>query len=194
MAGKIYTRRGDQGQTRLATGERVAKHSDRVAAYGMLYELNSFLGHARAQLKIDRPDPTPDLWNHLEISLKELQHRLFRVGGDLSRNPQQPKPVATLPEHTEALERLIDQLRDASPPWRPFTLPEGTLAATDLYICTTVCRRAEREILRLNHKEPVPKPVLTFINRLSDAFFASARYVNFACGISEEPTREPEGY
>jgi cob(I)alamin adenosyltransferase len=191
MSGKIYTRRGDDGETRLRTGEHIAKHSDRVAAYGSLYELNSFIGHARSLLQAETPATPDQPWIQLDLALRELQQRLFLVGSDLSQSLEKRKEPSTMPVHTQTLEHLVDLMRDASPPWHPFTLPEGTPAATALYMATTVCRRAEREILRLNQLEPVPKPVLTFVNRLSDALFAAARYVNHVAGVAEEATRLP---
>lgn len=193
MPSRLYTRTGDKGTTRLSSGERVEKTSRRVAAYGGLYELNTALGHARALLAAASP-PEPDaLYKDWVHALKEIQHRLFLVGRDLSQR-NESDVCLTEKSHTEALERLIDRLRTALPPWKPFTLPEGTPAATALYLATTICRRAERDIFRLNRDEPVPQPVMMWVNRLSDLLFISGRYANFVQGVQEEPTRSPEGY
>lgn len=193
--GRIYSRTGDQGTTRLGSGQRIDKNSTKVHAYGTLYELNTFIGSARSQIRLARPADPPEEWTTLEFALRELQHRLFEVGRDISgrKRTQDPQPTTT-PEMTKKLEVLVDQLRKATPPWKPFTLPEGTPAATGLYMATTVCRRAERLILGLHKVEPVPHAVLTFMNRLSDVLFASARYVNHVLGFEEEKIREPIEY
>lgn len=193
MPSRLYTRRGDSGETRLGDGKKIEKHSLRVRAYGTLYELNTVLGHARALIALERPqDPFP-LWNTWESAWPEIMHRLFLVGGDLSGR-HQGQAIVTQKAHTEALERLIDALRDSLPAWRPFTLPEGTPAATALYMATTVCRRAEREIFALHHAETVPQTVLMWVNRLSDLLFISGRFVNHLGDIHEEQTREPREY
>lgn len=193
MPSRLYTRTGDQGSTRLSTGERVSKSSRRVAAYGGLYELNTALGHARALAEAEMPAEPDALWHEWIGALKEIQQRLFLVGRDLS-SAAAPDSTTTQKSHTEALEHLIDRLRTVVPPWKPFTLPEGTPAATALYLATTICRRAERNIWTLNQEEPVPQPVMMWVNRLSDLLFISGRYANFVHGVVEERTREPEGY
>jgi cob(I)alamin adenosyltransferase len=124
-----------------------------------------------------------------------LQHRLFLVGSDLSSPRPDSEAAPKTPETlTKQLEVLADLLRNNTPPWKPFTIPEGCLPATSLYIATTICRRAEREIWALNKIENVPHSVLTFTNRLSDVLFAAARYVNAALNIHEEFTHNPEVY
>lgn len=193
MPSKLYTRQGDSGITRLGHGEKIAKHSVRVEAYGTLYELNTALGHARALVEQERPANPEALWTTFELALKEIMQRLFLVGRDLS-SQHQGEAVLTQKSHTESLEKLIDSLRDSLPPWKPFTLPEGTPAATALYWATTVARRAERKILALNQVEPVPQAVLMWVNRLSDLLFVSGRFVNHHAGFTEEPVREPVGY
>ncbi|AUW94445.1 MAG: cob(I)yrinic acid a,c-diamide adenosyltransferase [Sulfobacillus thermotolerans] len=190
----IYTRNGDNGVTRLSTGQKIEKHSQRVTAYGTLYELNAFIGQARAHLSNARPANPPAPWEELERFLHDLQHRLFLVGADLSSLQERAETAKTPASLTKQLEALADLLRDNTPPWRPFTIPEGTLAATSLYVATTVCRRAEREIWRLNKIEPVEHNVMTFMNRLSDVLFAAGRYVNAQLGVHEEATRQPDLY
>ncbi len=190
MPSRIYTRNGDGGVTRLSSGHKIEKHSQRVTSYGTLYELNAFVGQARSCLIQFRPTPTHETWQMLEQFLHDLQHRLFMVGRDLSTTGTDK--VSTPDALTQKLEQLADQLRNNTPPWKPFTIPEGNLAATSLYIATTVCRRAEREIWTLNKIEKVPHSVLTFINRLSDVLFAAARYTNATLGIHEEPAGLPE--
>jgi cob(I)alamin adenosyltransferase len=116
------------------------------------------------------------------------------VGRDLSTTFDDKNQASTPEGLTKQLEQLADLLRNNTPPWKPFTIPEGTLAATSLYICTTVSRRAEREIWALNKMENVPHSVLTFINRLSDVLFAASRYVNAELGVHEEALRPPDSY
>lgn len=194
MAGhRIYTRSGDSGTTRLSNGTRIEKQSHRVGAYGTLYELNAQLGHARAFVDSAQPLSNLESWQLLQQTLQDLQHRLFYVGRDISgRHQKTGEPPSTTEAMTRDLERIIDQLRTETPPWRPFTVPEGSIPATALYVATTVCRRAEREILRYHHAEPVPKPVLVFVNRLSDFLFVAARFVNHALGYREAFVRAPE--
>ncbi|MCL4494170.1 MAG: cob(I)yrinic acid a,c-diamide adenosyltransferase [Firmicutes bacterium] len=194
MPSRLYTRNGDGGITHLSKGKKIEKHSQRVNAYGTLYELNAFIGQARAYLAQSRPQMVPNEWETLEQFLHDLQHRLFMVGRDLSTAFDTQSQASTPDSLTKQLEQLADLLRNNTPPWKPFTIPEGSLTATSLYICTTVCRRAEREIWALNKMEKVPHPVLTFINRLSDVLFAASRYVNAQLGVHEEATRVPDHY
>ncbi|MCL4351942.1 MAG: cob(I)yrinic acid a,c-diamide adenosyltransferase [Firmicutes bacterium] len=194
MPSRLYTRNGDTGVTHLSKGKKIEKHSQRVNAYGTLYELNAFIGQARAYLVQSRPQVLPKEWEVLEKFLHDLQHRLFMVGRDLSTTLNSEAQVSTPDNLTKQLEQLADLLRTNTPPWKPFTIPEGTLAATSLYVCTTVCRRAEREIWALNKMESTPHAVLTFVNRLSDVLFAAARYVNAQLGVHEEASRPPEFY
>ena len=194
---RIYTRHGDRGTTTATRRDRRGKDNPRVMAYGGLYELNAHLGLARAAMAAVAPTPDRPAWASLSAGLAEIQHRLFFVGRDLSQSrglPDHELPL-TLAEHVLRLEALIDQLAADTPPWRPFTIPGGSLAAGHLFVATTVCRRAETLIAALHHEEPVPDAVLAWVNRLSDLLFVAARCVNGVEGVVDPPLRDPvDGY
>lgn len=194
---RIYTRRGDKGITTAVRRARLGKDSPRVMAYGSLYELNAHLGLARAAMGAVQPVPNRTAWLSLHRGLEEIQHRLFFVGRDLSQSrglPDHEAPL-TLPAHVLRLEALIDQLAADTPPWRPFTIPGGSVAAGHLFVATTVCRRGETLVAALNQLEPVPDAVLAWVNRLSDLLFVAARFVNGVEGLVDPPLRDPlDGY
>lgn len=173
---KIYTRGGDAGTTALGSGERVAKHSLRIAAYGNVDETNAVIGMARIHLG---GQPAT-----VDAMLGRIQNDLFDLGADL-----------TIPERGEAigraalrisqgqvdrLENEIDALNDELQPLRSFVLPGGSAGAAALHMARTVCRRAERGIVELatDPAEPVSEAALKYINRLSDLLFVMSRYVN----------------
>ncbi len=173
---KIYTRTGDQGKTTLFSGERVTKDQLRVAAYGTVDELNSLLGLAHA-LCADR---------RVGTILQELQHQLFRAGADLATSFEgriQPRRIEA--SDWKSQETLIDQLSESLPPLRAFILPTGTAGASMLQVARAVCRRAERELVRLKREEKINDDLLVFFNRLSDLLFVLARFENFTQGGNE---------
>lgn len=171
---RIYTRTGDDGTTRLATGEPVSKASLRVEAYGAVDETNACLGLARVHAATD-----PEL----DALLARVQNELFDLGADLA---QPPKPgeaegamLRILDSQVARLEAEIDDLNGRLPPLTSFILPGGTPAAAALHLARTVCRRAEREAVRLAEAgEPVSGPALRYLNRLSDLLFVAARWAN----------------
>ena len=174
---KIYTRRGDAGETGLMGGPRVSKAHVRVEAYGTVDELNSFLG--RAVHSVTHPD--------VSNRLRDLQHDLFRIGAILSTpDPEPGRKAPQLPEPPTArvteMESWIDEATGAVPPLREFVLPGGCLGAADLHVARTVCRRAERRIAALADEAAVDEDVLRYINRLSDLLFAWARLENEHAG------------
>jgi cob(I)alamin adenosyltransferase len=172
---KIYTRSGDAGTTALGTGERVSKHSARIAAYGTVDETNAFIGVARIHLAAD-----PEL----DAMLSRIQNDLFDLGADLcapereGAAPQQRLRVSDA--QTKRLEDEIDAMNAELTPLRSFVLPGGTPAAAALHVARTVCRRAERAMVELAGipGEQVSAPALKYINRLSDLLFVASRYVN----------------
>jgi cob(I)alamin adenosyltransferase len=171
---RIYTRTGDGGATRLATGKPVSKADPRVEAYGAVDETNACLGLARLHTAGDA---------ELDAILARVQNELFDLGADLS-TPAKPDeaPGAMLriiESQVERVEREIDELNDQLPPLTSFILPGGTPAAAALHLARTVCRRAEREAVRLVEAgEAVSPPAMRYINRLSDLLFVAARYAN----------------
>jgi cob(I)alamin adenosyltransferase len=174
---KIYTRTGDGGETSLFDGTRVSKADSRVDAYGDVDELNAWLGFARAQAL--HPD--------LDAALSAIQHDLFAVGAELAdpRNKiaARVEKASVGDDDIGRLEALIDRLEAEPPPLRRFILPSGSVAATALHVARAVCRRAERQIVRL--QPPVDPVVLRYVNRLSDLLFVLARVVNHRAGVAE---------
>jgi cob(I)alamin adenosyltransferase len=170
---RIYTRHGDQGRTRLATGAAVSKSDARVEAYGAVDEANACLGLVRLHTA---DDPG------LDAMLGRIQNELFDLGADLATPAgDKPGPAALriLDSQVERLEAEIDALNAELPELTSFVLPGGTPAAAALHLARTVCRRAEREAVRLAEAgEPVGPPALRYLNRLSDFLFVAARHAN----------------
>ena len=163
---KIYTRTGDDGTTGLSTGARVPKDSARVEAMGGVDELNSAIG-----IVLTHALPTD-----VRASLTRIQHELFDLGGELSL------PGTTLIGATAAarLEQELDAFNDTLAPLKEFVLPGGSPAAASCHLARAICRRAERDVVRLHRSETVSAPVVQYLNRLSDLLFVCARYLNAA--------------
>ncbi|MDB5419942.1 MAG: hypothetical protein JWP50_3361 [Phenylobacterium sp.] len=171
---RIYTRTGDAGQTRLATGKPVSKADLRVEAYGAVDETNACLGLARLHTAGS---------GDFDAMLARLQNELFDLGADLSTPPRPDEAEGSVLRMSDAqvtrLEGEIDGLNGALPDLTSFILPGGTPAAAALHLARTVCRRAERAAVRLvEGGEPVSGPALRYLNRLSDLLFVAARYAN----------------
>jgi cob(I)alamin adenosyltransferase len=168
---KIYTKAGDNGETSLGDGLRVAKDSPRVAAYGEVDELNAVLGLVTA---------TESAFEN-EL-LRTIQNDLFDVGADLCLPPVDGEsPDSRLRvTHTQVarLEQAIDRLNESLKPLTSFILPGGSCSAAWLHLARTVCRRAERAIVTLMRTETVNQQVLIYLNRLSDLLFVMARAAN----------------
>lgn len=181
---KIYTKTGDDGSTSLLGGERVLKDHLRIEAYGTVDELNANLGVGRA-LK-----PAPEI----ESLLQSVQNDLFTMGADLASPPAAgTKNTQRIEErHVQRLEKEIDTIESELAPLRSFVLPAGSLVAAQLHIARTVCRRAERAVVRLSQTEDVGNSVLRYLNRLSDLLFVLARKANRLDGIAETPWRGDE--
>ena len=169
---RIYTRTGDKGSTRLATGEPVSKASLRVEAYGGVDETNACIGLVR--LHTD---------GELDAILSRIQNDLFDLGADLA-TPDTGKdlgyePLRIVEAQVERLEREIDRLNGELSPLNSFILPAGTPAAAHLHLARTVCRRAERGLVALMAEdETVSAAALKYLNRLSDLLFVAARFAN----------------
>lgn len=169
---KIYTRTGDKGDTALVDGSRRAKYDTRVAAYGTVDELNATLGIARLHAADDT-----------DAALARIQNDLFDLGSDLA-NPAtdeaqaEYKPLRMTAAQTDRLEAEIDAMTDRLEPLRSFVLPGGSALAAHLHLSRTVARRAERLAVELAASEPVNTAAVTYLNRLSDWFFAAARIAN----------------
>ena len=175
---KVYTRTGDDGTTGFGGGQRVAKDSPRIEAYGTVDELSSTIGAALAV----GLDP------RLAETLTRIQNDLFNLGSDLCilEEDKAERPVPVIEErHVAALESLMDGLAAELPPLENFILPGGSPGAAQLHVARTVCRRAERLVIALARLEPVGPFVVPYLNRLSDALFVMARYENLRRGIPD---------
>lgn len=172
---RIYTRTGDGGTTRLATGAPVSKASLRVDSYGGVDETNAAIGQARQHTAAD---PV------LDAILERIQNDLFDLGADLATPEQHGKPewepLRVLESQVERLEREIDQLNGEMSALTSFVLPAGSPAAAALHVARTVCRRAERGVVALSEMdgEIVGTPAIKYLNRLSDLLFVAARWAN----------------
>ncbi len=167
---KIYTRGGDQGQTSLGSGDRVAKHDLRVAAYGTSDETNSVIGIARLHTTGDADE-----------MLSRIQNDLFDLGADLC-TPEDGKrangALRIVPEQVERLEHEIDAMNEHLEPLSSFILPGGKPAAAYLHLARTVARRGERLMTELSETETVNSEAIKYMNRLSDHLFVLARHLN----------------
>ena len=172
---RIYTRTGDAGTTSLGTGERRKKYDLRVDAYGTLDELNAVVGIVRLSTADDR---------RLDELLARVQNDLFDVEADLCMPEGGKGPGGARLNVTDAqvawLEQQIDGLNDELEPLNSFVLPGGSAAAAYLHLARTICRRAERLVVKLadTQGENVEPPVLKYVNRLSDFLFVAGRYTN----------------
>jgi cob(I)alamin adenosyltransferase len=175
---RIYTRKGDRGDTALGAGDRLRKDAPRVAAYGTVDELSSVLGVAMAS----------GLDARLQAELTRIQNELFHLGADLcvreEDKARRPGPRIEK-RHVVALERTIDELNAELPPLANFILPGGALGAAHLHVARTVCRRAERLLVTLMSEEAVGEQTLPYLNRLSDALFVMARWENRRQGVPD---------
>jgi cob(I)alamin adenosyltransferase len=187
---RIYTKAGDGGDTRLVGGQKVRKDAGRIEAYGTVDELSAAIGLARTAL--EQPG-APAGAGEASAILRRIQNELFNLGSDLAtlpddRHPQQPVIEA---RHVEALEREIDGWNESLPELRSFVLPGGGFVAAYLHLARTICRRAERLVVKLRDAEPIGAHVLPYVNRLSDHLFVMSRH---ACRLygEPEPLWEPE--
>ena len=172
---RIYTRTGDKGDTALGTGKRVAKHDPRIEAYGTVDETNACVGVARLSAS-----------SELDLMLARVQNDLFDLGADLcvpdDGSEMAAKALRIAQSQVDRLEREIDAMNEKLQPLRSFVLPGGTAAAAQLHVARTVCRRAERLIVKLAESEPVGETAVKYANRLSDFLFVAARFANLNAG------------
>lgn len=177
-APRIYTRAGDDGTTGLVGGSRVKKNSLRIASYGTLDELSSHIGLARAAL---RSHLTDEGVRRLDGWLAWTQDALFNLGAELATPAAkrwEGMPLVSA-DDVKALERAIDEAQADLPPLRNFIHPGGDIAGAHLNVARTVCRRAERIVVTLRGEEPeIAQDCVRYVNRLSDALFVWARWVN----------------
>jgi cob(I)alamin adenosyltransferase len=177
---KIYTKTGDAGTTGLFGGGRVGKDHPRVEAYGDVDELNAALGVARAAETMPRIDEV----------LVPVQRDLFAIGAllatpDREKMQQHLEKARVDDERIAQLERAIDDADRELEPLRAFVLPGGAPKAAALHVARTICRRAERRVVRLRAEEAIPQVVVVYLNRLSDLLFTLARLANHRAGVGE---------
>ncbi len=181
---KIYTKRGDTGETGLFGGERVQKDHLRIRTYGTLDELNSVLGILQAQSGV------PGL---LRETVARVQAELFQLGAELATPRGKAVPSGLLgDDEILLLEQAIDSMEAVLPPLQSFILPGGSLAASYLHLARTVARRGERELVALNRAEPLREPVLRYLNRLSDYLFVAARFASLEAKVADVPWSAPK--
>lgn len=170
---RIYTRTGDAGETALGNGARVAKHSQRVAAYGTVDETNATVGLARLHAS-----------GEMDAALARIQNDLFDLGADLCRPDMAADaeadytPLRMTEAQVDRLEAEIDAMNASLKPLRSFVLPGGSALAAHLHVCRTVSRRAERLAVDLAGREEVNGHAIRYLNRLSDWFFVASRAAN----------------
>jgi len=178
---KIYTKTGDKGTTALFGGKRVSKADLRIDTYGTVDELNAYIGLMRDQ----------EINQKRKAMLIEIQDRLFTVGSILATEPGNTKvKIPPLFDHDIAfLEKEIDAMDSELPPMKFFVLPGGHVSVSFCHVARTVCRRAERFVIRLNEHEPVDALVIQYLNRLSDYLFVLARKMAHELNAEETPWR-----
>jgi cob(I)alamin adenosyltransferase len=174
---KIYTKTGDKGMTSLVGGTRISKDHLKIETYGTVDELNSWIGVLR-----DLPEniARKDIF-------KEIQDRLFTLGADLAAEPEQTrKKIPDLFDaDIELLEKEMDGMNDEIPPLRAFVLPGGHQSVSFAHVARTVCRRAERHVIRLSREEEVNPLIIKYLNRLSDYLFVVSRKITQELGAEE---------
>lgn len=175
---KIYTKKGDSGNTSLFGGQIVEKSSTRIDAYGTVDELNSILGVVRSF----------EVNSQIDNWLNTVQHQLFVLGSDLATPHSKEAKIDRISEEEIVfLEKLIDQMDEELPQLRNFILPGGTPAAANIHFARTVCRRAERITVACADEEYVSELTIKYLNRLSDFLFMLGRYENFKSGKKDTP-------
>lgn len=190
---KIYTRTGDEGTTALVGGVRVKKNAMRIETYGTADELSSAIGIARAELvEIRRARALDeakagDVATQLDAWLAWTQDVLFNLGSELATPPEKWRDgmPSVRADDAVALERAIDHAQKDLQPLPNFIHPGGSTAAAHLHLARTIARRLERALVTLAEQEDIRADVRRYVNRLSDALFVWARWINHALGVDE---------
>lgn len=172
---KIYTRTGDKGMTSIIGGHRLPKHHPRIEAYGTIDELIAWIGLLRGI----------DANRERSEELTGIQATLMQCCAIVATDPSSDAIPALGDEPITALEKSIDRMEEKLPALDSFILPGGNEAVSFCHITRTVCRRAERCVLRLDETEPAPSDVIRFLNRLADYLFVLARAVSYETGNEE---------
>jgi cob(I)alamin adenosyltransferase len=181
MSLKIYTKTGDAGKTSLIGGTKVPKSDTRIDAYGTIDELNSFIGLVNDQAHDEQ----------INVSLKEIQDRLFTIGSSLACDPDK-EVLMRIPDLKEEdvtfLEKEIDKMQDQLPVMKSFILPGGHPSVSTAHVTRCVCRRAERICVSMQQHDMFIEPlIIKYLNRLSDYLFVLARFIAHKLGVPEVP-------
>lgn len=182
---RVYTRRGDHGETDLVGGERATKDGARIESYGTVDELNAAIGVVRAfnAAEIDRAPAA----RQLDDILRRLQSELFDLGAELATPPAafQEGMFRIGAAEVTALEQLMDRCQEDLAPLRSFILPGGGRVSALLHVARTICRRAERDVVRLMREAVIGDQPLAYLNRLSDLLFVLSRWIGHHLGEQE---------
>lgn len=182
---KIYTKTGDKGKTRLVGGCLVSKSDLRIEAYGSVDELNAIFGLTLVEL--DNEVKNNKNLTELKQQLLRIQNELFNLGSLLAC--EDPDLMLKLPaltdQHIHKLEKEIDEMTAPLPELKNFILPGGSRISALMHMARTVCRRAERNSVKLYEKHPEIEIGMVYLNRLSDYCFVAARYCNHLSGIKD---------
>ena len=181
---KVYTRKGDGGNTSLVGGRTVSKDDPRVETFGTVDELNALLGIVRCYNAEKPPSARRDGFDAI---LQAIQHRLFDLGAELATHPDDQYEGQRLISEADVawLERVIDTMNAELPPLDSFVLPGGNAVNSFLHQARAVCRRGERIAVTLNRNEGVGAQALAYLNRMSDALFVFSRWVAATMGERE---------
>jgi cob(I)alamin adenosyltransferase len=183
---KIYTKKGDQGETCLVSGEKILKSHVRLESYGTLDELNSTIGVALSHMR-ESPQKA-ELEKFLADISFQIQNDLFNIGSQLAcANVEMQKKLPNISaDDITKLEQKIDELTAELPPLRKFILPGGSISSSCFHVSRTVCRRAERLCIKLRDENAIMDPlIIPYINRLSDLLFVMARFCNKVESVPE---------
>lgn len=182
---KVYTKTGDEGMTSLVGGERVPKTHIRLEAYGTIDELNAQLG----LLACFCEEETRADFSHEIQLIENIQNDLFIVGSYLATNTEnrELKAYSILSDDAvDILEKEVDAAQELMPKQFCFVLPGGCKAAAQAHVCRTVCRRTERQMLRLHEQHPIDAVIRKYVNRLSDYLFILSRKLNILTQTEEK--------
>ncbi len=166
MAFRIYTKTGDKGETGLFGGKRLPKDDLRIEAYGTIDELNATVGALADEVRsID-----------IRTNLRQIQNDLFVIGSHLATVPGKILTLPPLPEdQIKVMETLMDEWDETLPPLKNFILPGGHPTVSKAHMARCICRRSERRVISLAHREDISPIIVIYLNRLSDFFFMLGR-------------------
>lgn len=168
----IYTKTGDTGTTSLFGGRRVLKCEELVDVYGSMDELNCWVGLVVSEMSHD----------HLRELLIKVQSDLFTIGGNLAGWKTN---LSELPTRVTEMEVEIDAMESKLAPLTNFILPGGTAGASRVHLARSVTRRVERQVVALAQKQNIDTSIIQYLNRLSDLFFVTARFINKDAKVGE---------